>query len=92
MAGTVPISGNLSMADLADRLTKQEQLGFQQVTGLAIDPTQVRNLVTTVSQENQLGVLTVVAKGAASTGTKVLSTSAYVSGTATDIDLYRQPV
>jgi len=92
MAGTIPISGNLSMADLGDRLTEQEQLGFQQVTGLAMDTNHVRNLVTAESQPNQLGALTVVAQGAASTGTKVLSTKAYVSGTATDIDLYRQPV
>jgi len=92
MAGTVPISGDLSMADLADRLIKQEQLGFQQVTALAKDTTQVRNLMTTVSQPNQLGALTIVAAGGASPGTKVLSANVYISGTATDIDLYRQPL
>lgn len=37
MAGTVPVSGSLSMEDLAATLTKNEQLGFEQVTALSID-------------------------------------------------------
>jgi hypothetical protein len=91
MAGTAPVSGNLSMENLAATLTKQEQLGFEQVTGLAIDSTQPRNLVTTISQAAQLGILSICASGTAHAGTKILSTTAYVSGTKTNIDLYRAP-
>lgn len=89
MAGTTPVSGDLSMDDLAATLTSDEQLGFQQVTGLAIDTTQPRNLVTTISQNTQLGALSIVAKGAASSGTKVLSSTVYISGAKTDVDVFR---
>jgi len=89
MAGTVPVSGNLSMAALGDTLTREEELGFVQVTGLAMDPTQVRNLVTTISQSQQLGTLTVCAAGSGGTGTKILSSTVYISGVKTAIDLFR---
>jgi hypothetical protein len=91
MAGTIPVPGNLTMGNLAADLTRREQLAFEQVTALSIDPTQVRNLVTTVSQPQQLGALSICAAGAASQGTKVLSTTVYISGTKTNIDLYRLP-
>lgn len=91
MAGTTPVPGDLTMVDLAAALTRREQLAFEQVTALTIDSTQVRNLVTTVSQTKQLGALTICAAGASSQGTKVLSTTAYISGTKTAIDLYRLP-
>jgi hypothetical protein len=90
MAGTVPVSGRLSMQDLAATLTLREQLDFEQVTGLTVDPTQLRNLVTTVDQLDQLGALAVCAAGAAQDGTKILSTTAYISGDQTEIDLYRE--
>jgi hypothetical protein len=89
MAGTVPVSGDLTMDDLAATLTRREQSAFEQVTALTIDPAQTRNLVTTVSQPQQLGALSICAAGAASQGTKILSTTAYISGTKTNINLYR---
>jgi hypothetical protein len=89
MAGTVPVSGDLTMENLAATLTKHEQLALEQVTALSIDSTQVRNLVTTVSQPKQLGALSICAAGAASPGTKILSTTVYISGAKTNIDLYR---
>jgi hypothetical protein len=89
MAGTVPVSGDLTMDDLAATLTRRDQSAFEQVTALTIDPAQTRNLVTTVSQPQQLGALSICAAGASSQGTKILSTTAYISGTKTNINLYR---
>ena len=89
MAGTVPVSGDLTMDNLAATLTRREQTAFEQVTALSIDSAQVRNLVTTVSQTQQLGALSICAAGAASRGTKILSTTVYISGVKTNIDLYR---
>jgi hypothetical protein len=91
MAGTVPVSGDLTMDNLAATLTRREQLAFEQVTALSIDPAQTRNLVTTVSQPQQLGALSICAAGAVSQGTKILSTTVYISGAKTNIDLYRLP-
>jgi hypothetical protein len=89
MAGTVPVSGDLTMDNLAATLTRREQTAFEQVTALSIDSTQARNLVTTVNQPQQLGALSICAAGAASQGTKILSTTVYISGAKTNIDLYR---
>jgi hypothetical protein len=89
MAGTVPVSGDLTMDNLAATLTRREQSAFEQVTALSIDSPQTRNLVTTVSQPQQLGALSICAAGAANQGTKILSTTAYISGAKTNIDLYR---
>lgn len=91
MAGTYPVDGNLSMPDLAATLTRKEQLDFQQLTGLAVDPAQPRNQATFINQNNQLGKIAIVAKGASSQGTKILSTTVYVNGTKTDVDVYRLP-
>jgi hypothetical protein len=91
MVGTTPVSGDLSMEDLAATLTSDEQLGFQEVTGLAIDPAQPRNLVTTISQPNAPGPLAIVARDADSAGTKFLSPTVYISGAKTDVDVYRLP-
>jgi hypothetical protein len=93
MAGTIPVDdGNLSMDDLAATLTSQEQLAFEQLTVLTIDPAKPRNLATFIDQPNQVGKLAIVAKDAASQGTKILSTTAFVSGAKTDIDVYRLPL
>ena len=92
MAGTIPVAGNLSMDDLAATLTSEEQLGFEQLTDLGVDPNAARNLATFVDQNNPLGKIAIVAKAAASDGTKILSRTIYVSGTKTDIDLYRLPL
>jgi len=83
------------MQDLAATLTSQEQLLFFQLTGLTIDSAQARNLASFDNQANQnvqLGGLAVCATGAASQGTKILSTSAYIGGTVTQIDVYRLPL
>lgn len=92
MAGTYPVDGNLSAQDLAATLTSKEQLEFMQLTGLAIDTTQPRNQATFISQNNQLGKLAIVAKGAASQGLKILSPTVYISGAKTDVDVYRLPL
>jgi hypothetical protein len=93
MVGTVPVPGNLSMSDLAAWLTDKEQLNFTQLTALAIDPAggSTGNLGTFIAQANQLGALSIVAAGAPAPaqGTKVLSTTAYIGGKQTKIDVYR---
>jgi hypothetical protein len=89
--GTIPVSADLTLETLAATLTRREQLAFEQVTVLSIDPTEVRNLVTTVTQPQQLGALSIVAAGTTSPGTKILSSTVYISGVKTNIDLYRLP-
>jgi hypothetical protein len=90
MVGTIPVPGNLSMEDLADILTRNEQ-DFTQLTALTIDTAagSTGNLATFVAQDNQLGILTICASGASSSGTKILSATVYISGTQTKIDVYR---
>jgi len=92
MAGTIPVAGNLSMDDLAATLTSEEQLGFEQLTGLHVDPNAVRNLAAFIEQNNPLGKLAVVARGAASEGQNIMSPNVYISGAKTDIDVYRLPL
>jgi hypothetical protein len=94
MAGTVPIPGNLSMANLAATITSTEQLEFKQLTALTIDSgsNPPRNLGTFINQPNQLGELAIVAAGTASTGTKLLSTKVNVLSILTSVDLYRLPL
>ncbi len=92
MAGTIPADGNMTMDTLAASLTCEEQLGFEQLTALTADTTATRNLATFVNQEKRLGGLAVVARGAASPGTKILSTTVYVSGAKTAVDVYRLPL
>jgi hypothetical protein len=89
MPANVPITGTLTMDNLAASLTVHEQLMFQQVTALKVDLIQVRNLVTTVDQPDQLGALAICAKGAQSAGTKLFSTTAYISGVKSAVDVYR---
>lgn len=82
------------MLDLGGYLTEKEQLNFAQLTALVVDPAAgaVRNMATYIDQPAQLGAISIVAKGAASNGTKILSTSAFISGTKTDVDIYRLPL
>ncbi len=89
--GTVPQPGDLSMGDLADRLTQKEQDNFTQLTGLTMDSTAgvQRNLATFIAQDNQLGQLAIVARDTASVGTKLFSTTAYILGAPTAVDVYR---
>jgi hypothetical protein len=93
MLGTIPEPGDLSMSDLAARLTNKEQLDLVRLTALNVDPAaaSTRNLATFVDEQNQLGALSICAKGGASSGTKILSTTAFVSNTKTEIDVYRLP-
>lgn len=90
MPGTYPVSGTLSMDDLAGTLSSEEQLRLEQLTALTTDSGQARNLATFIAQPSvTLGLLSICTKGASSPGTKILSTNAYVSGAKTDIDVYR---
>ena len=81
------------MEDLAATLTRNEQ-DFTQLTALKIDPAEGvnGNLATFIAQDNQLGALAISTSGAASAGTKLLSTTAYVSGKQTKIDIFRLPL
>jgi hypothetical protein len=92
MAGTIPVAGNLTMENLAATLTSEEQLGFVQLTGLAADTNAIRNLAIFINQPTNLGPLAICASGIPSAGTKVLSTSVYVSGAQTQVDIYRLPL
>jgi hypothetical protein len=92
MAGTIPAGGNLTMENLAASLTNEEKLGFEQLTALTADAAATRNLATFINQDTTLGALAVVASGAASQGTKVLSTTIYIGGTMTAVDVYRLPL
>jgi hypothetical protein len=92
MAGTIPVDGNFTMDNLAASLTSEEKLGFEQLTALTADPAATRNLATFINQDKTLGALAVVASGTASQGTKVLSTTIYISGTMTAVDVYRLPL
>jgi hypothetical protein len=78
------------MDGLAAALTRNEQ-DFSQLTTLTVDPAAGAkgNLATFIAQDNQLGSLSICASGAASQGTKILSTTAYISGAQTKIDVYR---
>jgi hypothetical protein len=92
MKGTLPVPADLSMANLASRLTIKEQLTFVQLVGLAPDPERELNLATYIDQPEQLGALAIVGKGASSPGTKILSTTAYVLNAKAAIDVYRLPL
>ncbi len=89
MTGTVPIPGSLTLQELADKLNRHEQLGSEQVTGLGMDPTHARNLLTTIAQAQQLKPLVLCTAGTDTPGDKILSATVYVVGVATDIDVYR---
>jgi hypothetical protein len=91
MLGTVPIAGTYLMGDLANILTSQEQLDRSQVTALTVDTAagSTGNLVTFVAQTNQLGSLAICACDADNPGTKLLSTTININGTATKVDVYR---
>ncbi len=94
MAGTIPVEGDLSMESLAATLKREEDLGFEQLTGLEMDNAAKRNRATFINQPvgaAKLGGLAIVAKDAASAGTKVFSLTAYINSVATAIDIYRLP-
>lgn len=81
------------MDGLARELSRNEDTGTQ-LTALKIDPNPAlkRNSATFVKNDDLLGPLAICACGAASPGgAKVLSTTAYISGKQTKIDVYRLP-
>jgi hypothetical protein len=92
MVGTIPADGNSTMDNLAASLTNEEALGLEQLTALTVDPATVGNLATFDKQKQRLGMLAIVASGASSPGTKILSTTVYISGTKTAVDVYRLPL
>jgi hypothetical protein len=90
MVGTLPVSGSLTMEGLAATLTKYEQ-DFAQLTALSVDTAagSQGNLATFINQDIQLGALAIVASGASSEGTKILSPTVYIESKQTKIDVYR---
>ncbi len=78
------------MEILAATLTKYEQ-DFAQLVALDVDTAagSQGNLATFIAQDNQQGALAIVASGASSAGTKILSPTVYIEGKQTKIDIYR---
>lgn len=92
MAGTKPVGGNLSMDDLAATLTSEEQLGFEQLTVLAADSGNARNLATFVASTSAQGGLAICAAGGTAQGTKIMSgVTVFINGAQAKIDVYRLP-
>lgn len=89
MAGTYPVDGNLSMADLAAKLTAKERTEFLRLTGLTADSIRIRNLATFVIESYRQGNVAIVAAGAASRGTLLLSSPIYIGGAKIRVDVYR---
>jgi hypothetical protein len=90
MVGTFAVAGNLSMSNLAATLTRNEA-DFTRLTALEVDtrPGSSQNMATFENEDDQLGQLGIVARGAASPGTKILSPTVFINNTKTDIDVYR---
>jgi hypothetical protein len=98
MVGDFPAPGNMSMSGLAAYLTDKEQLNLAQVTKLVVDPAAEKksNIATYIAQPDQLGAVLICASGAkpdqTTDTTPPLSTTAYISGIKTAIDIYRLPL
>jgi hypothetical protein len=90
MTGKIPVSGDLTMEGLAATLNRNED-DFTQLTALGIDPNPnlKRNGAEFIPSSDLLGPLTICPKGETAQGTKIISTTAYVSGVQTEIDVYR---
>jgi hypothetical protein len=92
MSKSYIVPGDLSMADLAATLTRQEQLKFQQLEDLKQSPeNDGKNSATFKETAAQLGPLTIVDSGAASSGKKLFETKALILQKLTSIDVYRSP-
>ena len=91
--GKVPAPGHLSLTDLANELSYQEQVNFTQLTILTSDPaTPTQNLATYVARTTPNATLAIVATGASSSGTAITSnTTVYISNALTAVDIYRLP-
>ena len=94
MVGQVNVSGTGSMADIANAITRSEQLEFTQLTGLVFDPaTPAQNLATFVASTTQFGAVAIVATGTNSPGTAITTnTTIYVNSTKTAVDVYHLPL
>jgi len=93
MLGQIPVAGSGSMADTANAITRNEELGFAQLTALGADPNSTNNLATFVASTVQYGAVSIVPTGASSPGTAItINTTIYVSGTKTAVDVYHLPL
>ncbi len=94
MVGQVIVNGTGSMADIANAITRSEQLEFTQLTGLVFDPnTAAQNLATFVATNTQFGAVAIVPTGTASPGTAIATnTTIYVNSTKTAVDIYHLPL
>ena len=94
MVGMVPIAGSYSMNDIANTITRHEQLGFAKLTALFADlnlPGQ--NLATFIPCNTQFGAVAIVATGTSSPGTPIITnTTIYVNSTKTAVDVYHLPL
>jgi hypothetical protein len=92
--GQVPAPGNLSLSDLANELSFQEQVNFTQLTALTFDPTNTsQNLATYKVRTAPITNLAIVSTGTNSPGTGITTNATiYVSGTKTAVDVYRLPL
>ena len=93
MLGQIPIAGSGSMADTANIITRNEQLGFAQLTALGADPNSTNNLATFMISTVQCGAVSIVPAGTSSPGTAIATnTTIYVGGTKTVVDVYHLPL
>lgn len=92
MSYTKPVSGDLSMENLAASLTTYEQLVFEKVSVLKADATSSKNILTLEDCPDQLGALFICKAGGASGGNKLFTTTAFISGHKLDVDVYRLPL
>ena len=63
MLGQIPVAGSGSMADTANAITRNEQLGFAQLTDLIADPNSTNNLATFMISTVQFGAVSIVPAG-----------------------------
>lgn len=93
MLGQIPVDGSGTMADTANAITRNEQLGFVQLTALVANPNSTNNLATFVASTVQYGAVSIVPTGTKSPGTAITTnTTIYVSGTKTAVDVYHLPL
>jgi hypothetical protein len=93
MVGEIPVPGSNSMADTANAITRNEQLGFTQLTSLVADSKSTNNLATFIASTVQYGAVSIVPTGTSSPGTAIITnTTIYVSGVKTAVDVYHLPL
>ncbi|MGA3130341.1 MAG: hypothetical protein ABSD59_06045 [Terracidiphilus sp.] len=93
MLGLVPVDGSGTMADTANAITRNEQLGMAQLTTLVADPKSTNNLANFIVGTVQHGAVSIVPTGASSPGTAITTnTTIYVRGIKTAVDVYHLPL